>query len=96
MNINTFGIIIAAIGFLLIWVMTGFIGFLIEAKDRCIVTFNVEVQDEFRLCILLGPFALIILLGNFLFRFTHKKIFCDLQNKFASFMEKILWKINKK
>lgn len=73
MNINTFGIIIAAIGFLLIWVMTGFIGFLIEAKDRCIVTFNVEVQDEFRLCILLGPFALIILLGHFLFVLLTKK-----------------------
>lgn len=58
-------LIITAI--LVAWLLLGFIGFLIEAKQQGYTEFDSEVESEFRWCVALGMITFITMI-NYLFK----------------------------
>ena len=66
-----------------IWLVLGFIAFLIEAKFECYPYFNSEARKEFMNCLGFGPLAFIIMLCTVLFDW-----FCN------TFMNDVLFNLN--
>ena len=71
--------------FILLWVISGFLGFLIYAKLEGWTNFNDKVIGEFWACIILGVISLLLFLPKIFFK-----------NLFINFMNWLLNKINGK
>lgn len=69
---------------ILVWMLCGFIGFLIEAKREGYTKFDYEERKEFIGCLFLGGITLIFM------------ICCNVYDWFIRFMDSVLWRINHK
>ena len=68
-----------------IWLVLGFIAFLIEAKVENITSFGTAARKEFRYCLGFGLFSLLVMLSEVIFDW-----FCN------QFMDGLLFKLNSK
>lgn len=74
--------ILLIIGTITVWLLAGFIGFIIEAKEKKYIKFTDEVKEEFFACMGCGIVTLAYFMGS------------KLKKRFIIFMDRFLWKIN--
>lgn len=77
-------ILITVVAILFMWVLLGFIGFLIEAKLEKFTSFDKKTREEFAACIILGLFTFIYFVG------------CSFIKWFIYCMDRLLYKMNKR
>jgi hypothetical protein len=78
-------IALIAIGVILVWLILGFIAFLMEAKMENYIEFNSEARHEFMVCMYFGLLSFLIMVCTVLYDW-----FCN------KFMNGFLFKINGK
>ena len=99
MNVPLFVVIITIVcAFVIIWLMLGFLGFLIESKINKWTELNKDLEEELNICIIFGLLSFIMMLSVLIFKSIQKllpKIFGNIHESLKIFINKLLKKINK-
>lgn len=81
---NILIVFLSILAVFLVWILCGFLGFLIEVKKEGFTKFDSKEKEECTACVLLGGIALIWI------------IICCIRDWFIRFMNTVLWRMNHK